>query len=217
MRTEPYISYFLPKSVLLPSLRRRGPRRVYDLVQVWLAERLVYRFDPKVSLSLTIPLTDQTAKERLMTLDQEFGAHRISGGEMTWPDEIEISQFWEWRLSHEQISNLFDMVESSLVPFATYRYMIAVSADFLLLDANGHVLSGQGFEEPDCFHSNLLLRLSDNSCVAPDIRFPFERDGDEFRKVWEAFKTTAPFHLNDKYLRLARCKNDRVIVRKLQR
>jgi hypothetical protein len=51
--------------------------------------------------------------------------------------------------------------------------------------------------------------------MAPDLRFPFERDGDEFRRVWEAFKATAPFHLNDKYLRIARVKNERIILRKL--
>ena len=97
-----------------------------------------------------------------------------------------------------------------------YRYSIVVSADFLLVDENGHVLPGQSFEEPERFHSNLLLLLSDRSCVCPDfLWFPFARDGDEFRKVWEAFKATAPFHLNDKYLRVDRVKDGRIISRKL--
>jgi hypothetical protein len=109
------------------------------------------------------------------------------------------------------------MVESGLVPFAAYSYSIVAWADFLLVDEKGQVLPGQSFEEPDGSHSRLLLHFCDNSWVLPDLQFPFERDGDGFRKVWEAFKTTAPFHLNDKYLRLARGKNDRIIVRKLQR
>lgn len=230
MRTEPYIGYFLPKGVGLVSLCKRRPRPAYERVRAWLAETTVYRFDPKVSLFLTVPVSDETAGARLAPLDQKLGAHVTRGGETApiyldaggepiGPEEedVLVSAFWEWRLPYERISDLFDVVESSLVPFVAYRYRIDALADFLLVDEEGQVLPGQSFEEPDGFHSRLLLSFCDNSWVIPDLQFPFERDGDEFRKSWEAFKTTAPFHLNDKHLRLARCKNDRVIVRKLQR
>jgi hypothetical protein len=215
MRTEPYISYFLPKGTDTVSLRKRRPRPAYEIVRAWLAETTVYRFGPTIRFSLTIPVTDQNAGVCLAWLDQEFGVHRIAGGESTWPDEVEISEFWEWVLPHERLFDLFDAVESNLVPFAAYGYSIGGWAHFLLVDEKGQVLPGQSLEEPDGFHSRLLLCFCDKSWMAPDLRFPFARDGDEFRRVWEAFKATAPFHLNDKYLRIARVKNERIILRKL--
>jgi hypothetical protein len=230
MRTEPYIGYFLTKGRPCVSMCRRRPRPAYERVRAWLAERTVYRFDPDVTLSLTVPVTDRTAAVRLAPLEQELGTHVHrggvygplyvdAGGDPVGPDESDvlISEFWDWRLPHERISDLFAMVESGLVPFAAYEYGINAVADFLVIDEKGQVFPGQSFKELDDFHSRLILSFCDNSWVIPDLRFPFERDGDEFRKFWETFKATAPFHLNDKYLRLARNKNDRVIVRKLQR
>jgi len=212
------------------SLCKRGPRPAYEAVRAWLTETTVPRFDPKVTLSLTIPVADPTAVARLAPLEQELGAHVHGGGrtadlyldaegEPIGPEETDvlISEVWNWRLPHERISDLFVIVESEFVPFAAYRYSIDTLADFLMVDEKSQVLSGQGFEDRDALHSRLLLSFCDHSWVAPDLQFPFERDGDEFRKVWEALKTTAPFHLNDKYLRLARCKNDRIILKRLQR
>ncbi len=230
MRTEPYIGYFFPKGAGLVPLGKCRPRPVYERVRAWLDKTTKYRFDPEVTLSLTVPGADPTTGALLAALDQKLGAHVARGGE-TGPiyldaggepigpeeEDILISTFWEWRLPYERISDLFDVVESSLVPFAAYRYRIDADADFLVVDERGRVLPGQSFEEPDGFHSRLLLSFCDKSWVIPDLRFPFERDGDEFRKFWEAFKAVAPLHLNDKYLRLARRRNDRVIVRKLQR
>jgi hypothetical protein len=230
MRTEPYIGYFFPKGAGRVSLCKRRPRPAYERVRAWLAETTVYRFDPKVALSLTVPGADPTTGALLAALDQKLGAHVARGGE-TGPiyldaggepigpeeEDVLISAFWEWRLPYERISDLFDVVESDLVPFTAYRYRIDAVAGFLVVDEKGGVLPGQSFEEPDDFHSRLLLSFCDNSWVIPDLRFPFGRDGHEFRRVWEAFKSTAPFHLNDKYLRLARCKNDRIILKRLQR
>ncbi len=132
-----------------------------------------------------------------------------------WPEEVQISTSRTWKVPHERLCDLFDMVESNLVPFAAYGYSIGGWVDFLLVDEKSTVLPGQSLAEPDGFHSRLLLSFCDKSWVAPDLRFPFERDGDEFRRVWEAFKATAPFHLNDKYLRVDRVKNERIISRKL--
>jgi hypothetical protein len=228
MRTEPYIGYFLTKERPCVSLCQRRPRLAYERVQAWLAETAVHRFDPTVRLSLTVPVADQTAIARLAPLERELGAHVHGGGQMadSYVDaegeligledtHILVSEFWNWRLPHERIADLFAMVESRLVPFAAYDYHITADADFLVVDEKGRVLPGQSFEKPDGLHSRLMLFLCDNSWVVPELQFPFERDGDEFRKFWETFKATAPFHLNDKYLRLARNKNDRVIVRKL--
>ncbi len=229
MRTEPYIGYFFPKGAGLLSLCKRRPRPAYERVRAWLAEATVYRFDPTVLLSLTVPVADQTAAARLAPLERELGAHVYGGGvsrdlyvdaegEPIGLEDTDVlaSEFWNWRSPHERISDLFATVESGLVPFTAYSYQIKAMADFLVVDEKGQVLPGQSFETPDGFHSRLLLSFCDRSWVIPDLQFPFERDGDEFRKFWEAFKATAPFHLNDKYLRLARCENDRIIVRKLQ-
>jgi hypothetical protein len=228
MRTESYISYFLPKGTEFISLRKRRPRTAYETVHAWLAETTVYRFDPKVTLSLTVPVADQTATARLAPLEHELGAHVHGGGQTAdlyvdtegkpiGPEETDVlvSEFWNWRLPHERIADLLALVESGLVPLAAYRYAIDAWADFLLVDEQGQVLPGQSFEEPDGFHSRLLLSFCDKSWVAPDLRFPFARDDAEFRKVWEAFKMTAPFHLNDKYLRVERLKDGRLISRKL--
>ena len=230
MRTEPYIGYFFPKGAGLVSLCKRRPRPAYERVRAWLAETTECRFDPKVTLSLTVPAADQVARALLAPLEQELGAHVHGGGVSRdlyldaegQPIGLEdadvlVSEFWNWRLPHERITDLFALVDSGLVPFTAYSFSIGAVTDFLVVDEKGQVLPGQSLEKPDGFHSRLILSFCDRSWVAPDLQFPFEWDGDEFRKFWEAFKTTAPFHLNAKYLRLARCKNDRIIVRKLQR
>jgi len=227
---EPYIGYFLTKERPSVSLRKCRPRPAYESVRAWLADTTEYRFDPKVTLSLTVPAANPTAAALLAPLEQELGTHVHGGGQTAasyvdaegkpvGPEETDvmISEFWNWRLPHERISDLFAMIESGLVPFRAYGYSIVAPADFVVVDEKGQVLPGQSFEEPDGFHSRLILSFCDNSWVVPDLQFPFERDGDEFREFWEAFKARAPFHLNDKYLRLARKENDRVIVRKLQR
>jgi len=215
MKSGPHISYMLPKSVSYPSLRKRSPRRAYEVVCAWLAETTEYRLDPTLKLSLTVPIADKAAGTVLSLLDQEYGPHLISGGTYAWPQEIQIAEFWAWELPHERIHALFDLVESNRVPFETYDYRIVVSVDFMLSDEKGRAVPGQSFAEPDRFHSNLLMILSVNSCVVPEIRFPFERDGEEFRKVYETFKATVPFRINDKYLRVDRVKNGRIISRKL--
>ncbi|MCU0915882.1 MAG: hypothetical protein MUC88_15170 [Planctomycetes bacterium] len=165
---------------------------------------------------LRIPLPDRDAGARLAALDRELGDHRISGGEFMWPEEVRISESWEWKVAHGRLGDLFDLVASGRLPLRAYGCRIGAWADFLLLDENGQVLPGQSFEGPDRFYSWLALDFADKcSIVLDQFRFPFEQDGPEFRKVYDAFKAAAPFHMNDKYLRLCRCQEGRLTVRKL--
>jgi hypothetical protein len=213
-----YISYSLPKSVTTAALVKRKPFDAYESVIHWLSAHSNYEIGDNIQLSLTVPVPAQFFDAKVIErVDRDHYTHTKWGSVNDYYTGKEISEFLAWSIPNERIKIALTYMHENSEVLAKYNGQITIGIHFLLLDTNGRVLPGQHLDSQDIPQSHFLLFLSKNSCIAPEIYFPFNNYDDAFKRYYHYLNLEMPFKLNNKHLRLcSRNEKGNIVRRKLE-